>query len=248
MPATPTTPTATRIAPSVAPRTAPEAMSPAKFAPFDGRADVLAVVMNKSGILLWSNDAYARALNLTPESVKGTSGFTLWTRPFMEERLTLLENAVREGRTVAYFQLAFGRRCVSRVWPLDPVAFAEPGYFIIIEPAPTRNLFPDAPLAPTAGEIGLSELRTFSKRELEVLRYVGEGFSNKEVASVMQISIKTVENHVAHILQALHVHSRVELVRYATERGLTAFTADEWKGLLAKHSDPGDIPAPKNPA
>lgn len=224
------------------PSTKIEPMSPTKFAPFDGRVDVLAVAFNKAATILWSNQAYAKTFNLTTDTVKGTSAFSLWTRPFMQERLQLLEKALQEGRNVAYFQLAFGRRCVTRVWPLDPTYFTEPGFFIIIEPAPRRDIFPDAPLAPTAGEIGLSELRTFSKRELEVLRYIGEGLSNKEVAATMDISIKTVENHVAHILQALRVHSRVELVRFATERGLIAFTAEEWKALLSKHSDPGDVP------
>lgn len=223
-------------------------MSPARFAPFDGRADVMSLVLTKTGTILWGNRSFAEKFGHTVESIRGVSSFSLWKRSFMMERLALLDRALREHRNVAYFQLIWGRRMVTRVWPLDPAAFTEPGFFIVIEPAPARDLFPDAPIAPTAAEIGLGELQQFSRRELEVVRFVGEGMSNKDIGSVMHVSVKTVENHVAHALQVLRVHSRVELARYATERGLTAFTAEEWSGLLAKHSDPGDVNLSNTPS
>lgn len=59
-----------------------------------------------------------------------------------------------------------------------------------------------------------------SPREQEVLRYLAEGLSNKEVADKLFISPKTVEHHRANIMSKLDVHNMVELVRYAARLGL----------------------------
>jgi DNA-binding NarL/FixJ family response regulator len=52
-------------------------------------------------------------------------------------------------------------------------------------------------------------------REREVLQSLAEGKSNKEVASLLRISVTTVETHRAHIMRKLGVHSVAELVHYA---------------------------------
>lgn len=57
-------------------------------------------------------------------------------------------------------------------------------------------------------------------REIEVLRLIAEGYTNKEVAEKLVVSVKTVETHKAHIAGKLGVKSRVEWLRYAREKGL----------------------------
>jgi DNA-binding NarL/FixJ family response regulator len=57
-------------------------------------------------------------------------------------------------------------------------------------------------------------------RELEVLRLVAKGMSNKEVAEELFISENTVKNHVRNILEKLHLHSRMEAVMYAVRKRL----------------------------
>jgi two-component system NarL family response regulator len=52
-------------------------------------------------------------------------------------------------------------------------------------------------------------------RELEVLKLVAQGMSNKEIAAELYISENTVKNHVRNILEKLHLHSRMEAVMYA---------------------------------
>ena len=64
------------------------------------------------------------------------------------------------------------------------------------------------------------ELNVLTPRELEVLRCVAAGQSNKEIASALRISTKTVETHRSRIMNKLDVHSVVALVRYAFHRGL----------------------------
>ncbi|RME69839.1 MAG: DNA-binding response regulator [Chloroflexi bacterium] len=57
-------------------------------------------------------------------------------------------------------------------------------------------------------------------REKEVLTYIAEGFTNREIAEALVISIKTVDRHRENIMRKLNLHNRVELVKYAIEKGL----------------------------
>lgn len=57
-------------------------------------------------------------------------------------------------------------------------------------------------------------------RELEVLKLVARGMSNREVADQLFISENTVKNHVRNILEKLHLHSRMEAVMYAVRQRL----------------------------
>jgi DNA-binding NarL/FixJ family response regulator len=57
-------------------------------------------------------------------------------------------------------------------------------------------------------------------REREVLTYIAEGLTNREIADTLVISVKTVDRHRENIMRKLNLHSRVELVKYAIEKGL----------------------------
>lgn len=61
-----------------------------------------------------------------------------------------------------------------------------------------------------------------TEREKEVLRLIAEGKSNKEIAELLCLSIKTVAAHRANIMDKLDIHSRTELVKYAIRQGLTS--------------------------
>ncbi|MGH7559699.1 MAG: response regulator [Gemmatimonadales bacterium] len=56
-------------------------------------------------------------------------------------------------------------------------------------------------------------------REEEVVRLIGLGHSNKEIAQRLEVSVKTVETHKARSLEKLQITSRAGIVRYALERG-----------------------------
>lgn len=58
-----------------------------------------------------------------------------------------------------------------------------------------------------------------SDRETEVLKQIGRGFSNKEIAAQLSISTKTVETYKARILEKLGLRGRADMVRYALRRG-----------------------------
>ncbi|GAB3567736.1 response regulator transcription factor [Arthrobacter alkaliphilus] len=69
-------------------------------------------------------------------------------------------------------------------------------------------------------EIADDELDRLSARELEVMRLIARGYSYKEVAKELFISIKTVETHVSAVLRKLQLSSRHELTKWAAERRL----------------------------
>jgi len=73
-----------------------------------------------------------------------------------------------------------------------------------------------------AGDIatGDDELDRLSAREREVMRLIARGYSYREVASELFISIKTVETHVSAVLRKLQLSSRHELTRWAAARRL----------------------------
>jgi DNA-binding NarL/FixJ family response regulator len=57
-------------------------------------------------------------------------------------------------------------------------------------------------------------------RETEILKMVAKGLSYKQIADRLVLSHRTVQNHVQNTLRKLQMHNRVELTRYALERGL----------------------------
>lgn len=59
-----------------------------------------------------------------------------------------------------------------------------------------------------------------SSRESQIVKLVAEGKCNKEIATLLEISVKTVESHRAHIMEKLGIHSVTELVRYAIRNNL----------------------------
>jgi DNA-binding NarL/FixJ family response regulator len=62
--------------------------------------------------------------------------------------------------------------------------------------------------------------RVLTPREDEVLKLIAEGYSSKDIADTLVISLKTVERHRANILQKLGMRDRTELTRYAIRAGL----------------------------
>jgi DNA-binding NarL/FixJ family response regulator len=73
-----------------------------------------------------------------------------------------------------------------------------------------------------AGRSSTGDMKTgepISPRETEVLRDIARGYSNKEIAARLQISIKTVETYKARLMEKLKLRSRVDIVRYASHQG-----------------------------
>jgi len=63
--------------------------------------------------------------------------------------------------------------------------------------------------------------KPLSQREIQILSLVAHGYTNKEIANELAISVKTVETHKTNSMQKLELKSRAEIVDYARFRGWT---------------------------
>lgn len=70
------------------------------------------------------------------------------------------------------------------------------------------------------GRVHARAIDDLTPREREVLRLIALGHTNAEIATMLYVSVRTVENHRASVLRKLGLRTRAELVRHATEAGL----------------------------
>lgn len=69
---------------------------------------------------------------------------------------------------------------------------------------------------------GVEREQTLSLREREVISLIAQGYSNKEIAAQLEISIKTVETYKYRSMEKLDLHTRSDIVRYVMNRGWLA--------------------------
>ena len=88
---------------------------------------------------------------------------------------------------------------------------------LVLDPEVARTAMGDG-----GGEPGVAPdpYETLTDREKQVLKLVAEGKSNKEVAELLGISVKTAMSHREHVMEKLQLHNRTELVRYALRVGV----------------------------
>jgi DNA-binding NarL/FixJ family response regulator len=72
----------------------------------------------------------------------------------------------------------------------------------------------------SATDTNRASLSLLTTREREIVQLLAEGKSNKEVADILGISVKTVETHRSHVMTKLNLHSMSDLVRYAVRNQL----------------------------
>jgi DNA-binding NarL/FixJ family response regulator len=89
----------------------------------------------------------------------------------------------------------------------------------LLAPSITRRLIEEFARRPPSNARP-AELEALSPRELDVLRLVGRGLSNAEIASELYVGDATVKTHVSRILQKLNLRDRVQAVVLAYESGL----------------------------
>jgi len=90
----------------------------------------------------------------------------------------------------------------------------------LLAPAVTRRLVERFMRRPPPGEQRPERLSELSDRELEVLKLVAQGLSNREIAGTLYVSEATVKTHVTRVLAKLDLRDRVQAVVLAYECGL----------------------------
>jgi len=86
-----------------------------------------------------------------------------------------------------------------------------------VDPSMVRSLLGEV-RQPAGKPLVSAELLT--SREIEILKLIVEGYTNRQIGEHLNISFRTVEGHRANISDKLGLHNRVELVRYAREHGM----------------------------
>lgn len=89
---------------------------------------------------------------------------------------------------------------------------------LVLDPAIAREAVQEPGATDAAGAPETYD--TLTDREKQVLKLVAEGRSNKEVAELLNISVKTAMSHREHVMMKLQVHNRTELIRYALRAGV----------------------------
>ena len=86
----------------------------------------------------------------------------------------------------------------------------------VLSPAVTRLVIEDYLRWGGIRPIGNEDI--LSPREREVLQLIAEGYTNKQIAGILTISIKTVQAHRMNLMQKLDLHDRGELIKYAIQK------------------------------
>ncbi len=90
---------------------------------------------------------------------------------------------------------------------------------IYLDPLIAAHAFDRTPDTPPEGATAGAEL---SEREVEVLRLTSVGHSNKAIANILKISVRSVETYKARAMDKLGFDNRVDLIGYAVEKGWLA--------------------------
>ncbi len=98
---------------------------------------------------------------------------------------------------------------------------------LYVHPTMTRALLKTPPAPPVhseneSGGIGADEdiIEALTPREVQVLRLIAQGYTNRQASEVLCIGVRTVETHRANLMAKLGLRGRVALVRYAREHGI----------------------------
>ena len=87
---------------------------------------------------------------------------------------------------------------------------------LVLDPEVAREAMQDAGRDGAAGD----PYESLTDREKQVLKLVAEGHSNKEIADLLNISVKTAMSHREHVMDKLGLHSRTELIKFALREGI----------------------------
>jgi two-component system, NarL family, response regulator NreC len=122
----------------------------------------------------------------------------------------LLQEAIRVGASGYIIKRAVESELINAI---QAVSRGE----MYVHPAMTRALMKELSPHPTSDS---DPTKLLTRREIEVLRYIAQGHTNRQIADTLCLSVRTVESHRANLMSKLNLQSRVELVHYAMEHGL----------------------------
>jgi two-component system, NarL family, response regulator NreC len=128
----------------------------------------------------------------------------------LHEDEALLKEAIRAGAAGYILKRAAEEELIAAIQDIYRGS-------LYVDPSMIRLLVGE-PIQPPSTRS--APMETLTPREKEILTLIVGGYTNRQIAEKLSISIRTVEGHRANISEKLGLHSRVELVRYARDHGL----------------------------
>ncbi len=133
-------------------------------------------------------------------------------------RRLIAYGALLAAGTVALQWLDYQR--LARMHSGDIYLFLVAAGFLVLGVVLGVRVFAAPPPAPFDGNPKALESLGLSERELEVLRELAAGHSNKQIAARLHVSPNTVKTHVARVFEKLGARRRTEAIRRARELGI----------------------------
>lgn len=127
----------------------------------------------------------------------------------MHEDSAMLQECLRAGASGYIIKRAAESELIDAIYAVNRG-------IIYVHPSLMRALVTPPRLAPVAQE----DPDALTSREIDILRLIVKGHTNRQIADALSISVRTVETHRANLMEKLNLHSRVDLVRYASEHKL----------------------------
>ncbi|MEZ6165625.1 MAG: LuxR C-terminal-related transcriptional regulator [Phycisphaerales bacterium] len=195
---------------------------------------IVGVARDQDLRLFWCTRSFFRVLDVVEQrdELMGTTLDDILTPSASAERARIQREVIKTQRTVSHFQFSADSRVLVTIFPLDREAFGHDGILAVIKDAPVDARLCAESEIPVLSSPNLYELNALSSRELEVLHHIAKSLSTNEIADLLKRSSKTIEKQINSIHTKLNTHSRAELVRYATERGIQSFTDEEWTAIV----------------
>jgi DNA-binding CsgD family transcriptional regulator len=187
------------------------------------------VTMNASGRIAWMNRVAQRTLGLDAEESRGRLFATVikdpqmaafWQEALATEGTAMGEVSLRWPRAAelkvnATTSLEPSGKLIGRALVFCDVSDERSVQVKLSQEATERLLQMAAPAEEPAGAQA-----ALTAKELEVLRHVGSGLGNQQVATEMKVSLSTVRTHLKHIYSKLGLDSRSEAICYAIRNNL----------------------------
>jgi len=195
---------------------------------------IAAVARDESLRLFWCTPSFYRVSGKVEfaNDMMGTMLADVLPEAAAKERTEIHQRVMETGETLSHYQFSVDSRVMCTIFPLDEEAFGHRGIFAIVKDAPVYARLGEDREIPVLSTPNLFELNSLSFRELEVLHYVAIGMTTHAIAEKVCRADKTIEHHVNSIHGKLGTHSRAQLVRWASERGIQSFTDAEWDSIV----------------
>jgi DNA-binding NarL/FixJ family response regulator len=142
------------------------------------------------------------------------------------QTLVILTGAAVSEADVAAAHQAGAQACVSKRTTPDELRRAVAGVLMGYRVSP-HVVFSRGPVRHDHMAVSDRPVEQLTMREMQVLAQIGRGLSTKEIATVLNVSWKTVDRHRANVMGKLDIHDRVLLARYAIREGLVSPRRDD---------------------